>query len=104
VEKYQSELNPKAKEDIVNYYDAIKAFQLSDYGAAQGSLIKIDNTEDFVYHIEFKILLIKIYYEQQPLTIDNMDIHPINYELESIRHYVMSTRCTQKFRLSSVSG
>lgn len=92
VEKYQSTLNPKIREDIVNYYNAIKAFKLRDYDMAQRSLVKIDNTEDFAYHIEFKILLIKIYYEKEPLTIDNMDIHAINYELESIRHYVMSTR------------
>jgi len=92
VEKYQSTLNPAIRHDIVNYYSAIKTFQIGDFDTAQDYLIKIDNTEDFVYHIEYKILLIKIYYEQQPLTIDNMDIHPINYELESIRHYIMSTR------------
>jgi len=92
VEQYKPQLHPDIKDDIVNYYHALAAFQSQKYNTAQDYLRKITSPEDFVYHLRFKVLLVKIYYEQQPLTIDNMDIHPINYELEAIRHYIISTR------------
>ncbi len=92
VEKYKSKLHFSAKNDIVNYYYALSAFESRQYDTAQDYLLKISSPEDFIYHLRFKVLLIKIYYEQEALTIENVDIHPINFELESIRHYVMSTR------------
>lgn len=92
IQQYQVQLNPDMREDIVNYCHALVAFQTQDYNAAQDYLIKINSTEDFIYHLRFKVLLLKIYYEHDPLTINNLDTHPINYELDAIRHYVMSTR------------
>jgi len=95
IQQYQVQLNPDMRDNIISYCHALVAFQIKDYDMAQGCLIKINNTEDFAYHIHFKILLIKIYYEQEVLTLDNVDTHPINYELDAIRHYVMSTRNTK---------
>jgi len=95
IQQKKTELNPDMKESIVNYCRALAAFQIKDYGLAQDYLIKINTAEDFAYHIHFKILLIKIYYEQEVLTLDNIDTHPINYELDAIRHYIMSTRNTK---------
>ncbi len=92
IQQYQAQLNPDIKDDILNYCYALVAFQIKDYNAAQDYLIKINNTEDFIYHLRFKVLFIKIYYERAPLTIENIDRHPINYKLDAIRHYVMSTR------------
>lgn len=91
-QKYQSMLHPDVKINTLHYCRALAAFEQGKHEEAQDELIQITNTEDFAYHIEFKILLIKIYHEQQPLTEDNADSHPINYELEAIRHYTLSTR------------
>ncbi len=92
VDEYAAVLHPDAKVDTLHYYRALAAFERKAYEQAQDELIQITNTEDFAYHIEFKILLIKIYYDLEPLNEDNADSHPINYELESIRHYTLSTR------------
>jgi len=103
IQEYYVQLNSELKNDIVNYCHALVAFQIKDYDKAQDYLIKINNAEDFAYHIRFKILFIKIYYEQKVLTIDNVDTHPINYELDAIRHYVMFTRNTKMSEYSRES-
>jgi len=95
VEQYKRELHPDVRNDIVSYYYALVAFKSEQYDRAQDHLIKIVSPEDFIYHLRFKVLLIKIYYEQQPLTIEDMDIYPISHQLDAIRHYVMSTRNTK---------
>lgn len=92
VNTYRTKLHPKQKADILNYSHALIQFHLKQYDKAQNYLIKIASPEDFIYHLNFKILFVKIYYELQELNIDNADSHPINYELESIRHYIVSTR------------
>lgn len=95
VEQYKSELHSDVRGDIVNYYYALAAFQSKQYDIAQDHLIKITSPEDFIYHLRFKVLLTKIYYEQQPLNIESIGIHSMDYELDAIRHYVMSTRNTK---------
>jgi len=99
IQQYQTQLSSDTRDDIINYCHALVAFQIKDYDKAQDYLIKINTAEDFSYHIHFKILIIKIYYEQEVLTLDNIDTHPINYELEAIRHYVMSKRNTKMSEL-----
>jgi len=95
ITQYKEKLNPDIKEDTLNYCYAMVHFQLKEYDKAQDYLIKITSPEDFIYHLQFKIFLIKIYYEQQPLSLENMDTYPIYHQLEAIRHYVMSTRNTK---------
>jgi len=92
INTYSTKLHPKIKKDILNYSYALVQFHLKQYDKAQNYLIKITSSEDFTYHLKFKILLVKIYYELQELKIKNADSHPINYELESIRHHIVSTR------------
>lgn len=92
VNRYQHLLAPKLCTDIVNYYYALAAFQRKHFEKAHFHLHKIVNIEDFAYHIDFKILLMKIYYEQVEFSIDNFETHPIHYELEAIRQYVGYTR------------
>jgi len=88
VEHHHELLNPNVHHNIFNYSKALIAFQHQQFEDVQDYLIKINNSEDFVYHVEYKILYIKIYYDSNKLNIDNIDTHPINYELEAIRHYV----------------
>jgi len=91
ITKYKERLAPQAKDDILNYSYAMIYFHTKELEKAQDVLVKINSSEDFIYHLGFKVLLVKIYYELQELNIDNADSHPINYELEALRHYV-STR------------
>jgi len=92
VEEYQDTLNPSTKKDIINYGNALIAFHKKEFEQAQDFLTQIYASGDFVYHMQYRILLIKIYYELKDLNINNTDTHPINYELEATRHYVISTR------------
>jgi len=92
VEEHQDTLNPSTKKDIINYSNTLIAFHKKEFEQAQNFLTKIYASGDFAYHIQYRILLIKIYYELNDLNIDNADTHPINYELEATRHYVISTR------------
>jgi len=100
VETYQHELQPQVREDMVNYYFALKCFHQKQFGEAQGYLSQISQSEDFSYSLNFKILLIKIYYESNDLSIDNLDSHPLNYELETMRQNVSvrNKRMSEIFR------
>ncbi len=90
--KYNAQLHPKLKKDILNYGHALIQFHQKQYSQAQNYLAKITSPEDFIYHLKFKVLLIKIYYELQELNTGNAEFHPINYELEAVRQYIVSTR------------
>lgn len=92
IENHHGELSPDLKKNILNYSYALMYFKTKDLGKAQEYLTNIKVSEDFIYHLGFKVLLTKIYYELQELSIDNADTHAINYELEAIRHYIISTR------------
>ena len=88
-EAHKNLLNPKVKDVFVNYYQALLAFELKEYDAAQDYLNKINTADDFAYYIQFKILSIKIFYDTKTLNIDNADSHPINYEAEALRQYLL---------------
>jgi len=88
-EAHKNLLNPKVKDVFVNYYQALLAFELKEYGAAQDYLNKINTADDFAYYIQFKILYIKIFYDTKTLNIDNADSHPISYEAEALRQYLL---------------
>jgi len=90
IKNYHKQMNPDAEVNITHYCLALLAFQRQQFDLAQENLIKISATEDFIYHLDFKILLVKIYHESQSLNIKNIDKHPINHELEAIRQYVLS--------------
>jgi len=92
INKHSKELSPDVKKSILNYSYALLHFRTKEFEKAQEYLIKIKVSEDFVYHLKFKVLFIKIHYELKDINIGNADIHPINYELEAIRHYILSTR------------
>jgi len=92
VEAYQAELNPNTKDNIVNYCKALISFHTKELGAAQSYLSKINAPKDFFYHLRIKLLLIKIYYDLKDISFHDLDSHPINYELESIRQHTLSTR------------
>lgn len=87
--KYQNQLPPDIKNNILHYCNALLAFEEKAYDSAQTYLISVDNTEDFMYLIEFKILLVKIYYDNNELTFSNIEEHPINNELEAIKQYAL---------------
>lgn len=82
-------LNPNVRSVFVNYYQALIAFELKEYEKAQGYLNLINTANDFAYHIQFKILHIKILYDMQSISITNADTHPINFEMEALRQYLL---------------
>jgi len=73
----------------LNYCHALSAFDREQYDTAQTYLHQKDTTKDFIYQLGFKILLIKVYYEKNDFTFSNVDTHPINYELDAIKQYVL---------------
>jgi len=76
--EHKNLLNPKVQDVFVNYYQALLAFELKEYDKAQGYLGQINTADDFLYHVQFKILYIKIFYDKKNLNIDNADTHPIS--------------------------
>lgn len=87
--EHKNLLNPKVQDVFVNYYQALLAFELKEYDKAQDHLKEINTADDFAYHIQFKILYIKIFYDTNTLNIDNAETHPINYEVEALRQYLL---------------
>jgi len=100
VEEYQHELAATVREDMVNYYFALKHFHQKGFDQAQYYLRQISQSEDFTYSLNFKILSLKIHYESNTLTIDNLDSHLMNYELETMRQNVSvrNKRISEIFR------
>ena len=88
VNTHKKELSPDTREHISNYALALMHFHNRQFSEAQDLLMQINFTEDFAYHLELRILLIKIYYETNQLSIEDMDSHPLNYELEALRQNV----------------
>ena len=67
-------------------------FNQEDFHAAQQFLAKVNDNSDAFYKIDSKILLLKIYYELGELSFSNLDSHPMNYVLESVRFNLMQKR------------
>lgn len=88
---YHSMMNPEVSNSIACYCNALLAFQNQKFDLAQEYLSKIQVAKDFLYHLDFKILIVKIYHDSQSLSIENIEDHPINYELEAIRQYVLTS-------------
>lgn len=91
-ESYKKSLNPLVRANISNFYFALSFFQKKEIQKAHDHLIQVNSTEGFAYYLEYKILLIKIYYDLKEINTNNYDTHPINYELEAIRHFTLSVR------------
>jgi len=94
-EKYKNKLLPNLRDNILNYCQGIYAFHKQDYDLAQEYLNNIDTTKDFFYHIHYKILLLQIYYDKNEFNLSNIDTHPINYELEALRQYLLPSTYKQ---------
>jgi len=87
--KYGDKLSPDLRNNMLNYGYALCAFEAGKYDVAHDFLSQIDTIEDFIFRLRIKILLIKIYYDKNELTYKNIDTHPINTELETIKHFVL---------------
>lgn len=89
IAQYGNQLSPNLRDNMLNYGYALCAFEAGKYDAAHGFSSQIDAIEDFIFRLRIKILLIKIYYDKNELTYKNIDTHPINAELEAIKHFVL---------------
>jgi len=88
--KYQDNLSPVSRDYISNYCHALLAFYNKDYEAVRTHLNQNFTVppEDFTYHLGLKILCIKIYYDENELTYDNMNMRCIENDIEAIKQYV----------------
>jgi len=86
---YQNKLSPVSKKYISNYCYAMYAFQNKDYDAAKEYLNQNFTIppEDFIYHLGLKVLRIKIYYDENNLTFDNMNMRSIENDVGAIKQY-----------------
>jgi len=89
LDKYGSQLLPDLRDNTLNYCHALSAYDRQRYDVAQEYLNNINSTKDFIYHLGYKILLLKIYYDKNEFDLDNIDTHPINHELEAIKQYAL---------------
>ena len=91
IREYKDQLNPEMRNDIASYCTALLAFHDRKIEQANDILCGLNFSEDFAYHLEFRVLLIKTYYERCCLNEIDLESHLINYELEAMRQHV-STR------------
>ena len=99
IQKYSPELGPNLREDTVNYSKALYAFHFNKYNLAQDFLHAVNKMNLWL----MKVLLIKIYYDKNELTFDNIDTHPINSELEALLQLTRpggNTKASERNRLS----
>ena len=89
LDEYGKQLLPDLRDNTLRYCHALSAFDRQHYDVAQEYLNNIDSTNDFIYHLGYKVLLLKIYYDKNEFNLSNIDEHPINHELEAIKQYVL---------------
>jgi len=69
LDKYGKQLLPDFRDNTLRYCHALFAFDGQHYDAAQEYLNGIDNAKDFIYHLGYKVLLIKIYYDKNDFNL-----------------------------------
>jgi len=84
IEQHSRELGPDVREDTVNYTKSLCAFHINKYDVAQDFLHNIDKIMNPWDRMDMKILLIKIYYDKNELTLYNIGTHPIDSELDAL--------------------
>ncbi len=87
IEDNQCFISPAFQQDIVNFSLSLLLFYDKNYDRAQFHLSQISKTEDFLYHLDWKVLLMKIYYEYDLSVTEDYNYHPIHYDLEAFRVY-----------------
>lgn len=88
IETYQDQLNPAFRENTIYLSMAMLEFELDQYEIAQDLLNKVDKTEDFMHHSLMELLLIKIYYQSEPLTFKHFGTHPIHSRIKAFNAYL----------------
>lgn len=84
MDNYQGQLAPKAARNTILYCNSKLAFHEKQFDLSQQYLSQINTTEDFIQKLSLKVLLLKIYYDNNTLDQIHFDTHPINNELEAL--------------------
>jgi len=109
ITEHSETLEPSVQADITNYCYALLHFHKKEFETAHRFLTKIQiiknmfNLNPANYNtVQYRVLLIRIYYEMKDMDIHNIDTHPINYELEAVRHYTSkrNKRISESIRIS----
>jgi len=83
--QYKGQLSPHVAQNTILFCQSKIAHHEQQYDLAQESLNQITQLEDFYWKLQVKVLLLKIYYDNNALTFENFDIHPIHKGLEALR-------------------
>lgn len=88
IQDHRKKLPPEEQEDIVHLCLAKLHFTMKEYDKAHEFLLQIRTTEDLMYHLQFNLLLLKIYYVNEPFRFDNFDSLPIHSRLKAFYAYL----------------
>lgn len=94
-EAYTSKLDPGSSQSIQMYGKALIAFKKREFDVALELVNQIENSEDFIYHVQYKVLRSMIFYEMKEYLQPNRGKSLLEYELDAIRHFVISGRNTK---------
>jgi len=92
IEDYTQQMDPKDQADLGQFCWALYYFEQAEFNVAQDHLNNVKKSEDFTYSLQYKILLLKIYQAQDDLTENNLETHPINSVVESIKKSLVPSR------------
>jgi len=84
IETYKDSLDPNLAKNTMLYSKSTLAFHEKNFDLSQEYLSKITKLEDFYSKLEAKVLLVKIYYEND-LSFETFEGHPIHSELEALK-------------------
>jgi len=88
IEMYGSKLAPSIQQKTLHLCKAMVAFEEKAYDEAQQLLFRISRSDDFVHHSLMEVLQIKIYYQNEELTFENFNIHPIHARMKAFNAYL----------------
>lgn len=89
---YSEKLDPNNSQSVQTYAKALIAYWKQEFDFALDLMNQIENTDDFIYHLRFKILRVRIFYESKEYLQPNRGKSMLEYELDAIRHFVISGR------------
>lgn len=88
IDEYHGKLNPKLKDETINLCFAFLKFKSKNYSKALQYLNQIKKPEDFLNHCQIEILIIKIYFESEPMDFDSFSLHPVHARLKAFSAYL----------------
>jgi len=92
IEQYATKLNSSYKKEVIALSNAMVCYSQNNFSEANQKLSTLGKTEDVFYELDYKILLLKIYYSFIVKQKDNSYEEALGNLTESLRIYLLPQR------------